>query len=208
MVSNKEHCKFMQNTQINQDANEWRRRHAKRALDVWRFKTTPAYKRSDASCRGLTPDPSDRSLSKRAWNFQMLSWHHTLQRRSDVNASFTGNADAYISNLSGDWVDNSGVLQTISKSQNNAIHLVATSFPSQSRTCCTGASFVIAMLTGYAEPTWATHFTYKLEHWSQNELVWIHMQSKEVLRWRRKEASHLNTVVEAHSRGFRSVAPR
>lgn len=191
----------------DQDAIDWQHRYTKRASIVRRFKATTAYRCSDASCRGLTPDPTDRSLSNRAWNFQMFSWKHTLDARSDTSVAFPGNRNICTC-LRGEWIDSQGAMQIISNSQNNAIQIVSTQSAARSENCSAGVSFVIVMLMGCAEPTWANHFTYRLERWNQNALVWNHIHSNQSVVWRRKAASTLSTASESTSSCAECIAAR
>jgi len=66
---------------------EWAHRHAKRELEIEKVKQTPYYelyvsvvpREQRAEDDPLTPDPLDRSTSKRTWKWRVEEWRLKLK---------------------------------------------------------------------------------------------------------------------------------
>jgi hypothetical protein len=78
-------------TPVPADDAEWQRRQSKRAASVAAIKRTPEYQRCQAldslhpvTTGILSPDPFDRTVSKRSWEKEMMDWRHALRAMADV----------------------------------------------------------------------------------------------------------------------------
>ena len=70
------------------DASEedWQRRQETRRAIVASIKDSPEYLALQASCRPATPDPNDRTISKRSWETQVMRWRNALKDQSNEQA--------------------------------------------------------------------------------------------------------------------------
>ena len=67
---------------VDLSEEEWQRRQETRRAIVARMKESPEYMTLQTSCRPATPDPTDRTISKRFWETKVQAWRNALKDQS------------------------------------------------------------------------------------------------------------------------------
>ena len=72
---------------LNADDAEWQRRCAKRSRAILDVKASQLY-RNAPSPRPTTPDPTDRALSKRAWEYAVVRYRRLLHDSPETSSQW------------------------------------------------------------------------------------------------------------------------
>ena len=113
---------------VNEDDTIWRRRLAKRLAGVCAVKASPDY----AACcvRPTTPDPSDRTVSKRRWERSMQEFRRALRDQAPQSPiDWLGGpeeAPAAASFLCGSWQDQRGSVYKLLPGREGTSHVETT----------------------------------------------------------------------------------
>ena len=82
---------------------EWRRRQRTRRAIVAAIKDSPEYLALQASCRPATPDPKDRTTSKRSWETKVQMWRNALKDQSQEQTQLLIAINAELGNRLSSW---------------------------------------------------------------------------------------------------------
>ena len=176
-------------TTPNGDENDWQRRLSHRLAGVRSVKTSSDY----AACcaRPPTPDPYDRTVTKRRWERSIQEFRQALRgevlRQSAASApERTERSSAAVSFLCGCWQDQRGSIYKITPGCDNAFH-VETMRP-KGHCHYTQDLVCIATIDGRETTTWGS-CRYELERRGSSGLLWHGASKHDVFLWQRVEDS-------------------
>ncbi len=187
----------MANAHINEDETIWRRRLAKRLSGVRFVKATPEY----AACcsRPPTPDPYDRTVSKRRWERSLKDFRRAIRDQApqsplewlgglEAPAAVASPRDcesaeelpAAVSFLCGCWKDQRGSVYKLAPGRAGAFHVETTRPNGQRR--YTRDLVRVAMVRGSEKAIWG-RCRYELEHCGSNALLWRGRSECDAFLW-------------------------
>jgi hypothetical protein len=181
------HLAVMTNTPVKEDENIWRRRLAERLAGLRSMKATPEY----VACRlrATTPDPFDRTLSKRRWKRGVQEFHQAVRDQSPQSLmDWSGNAaleeprTPIPSFLCGRWIDQRGSFYKLLPGREGAFHVETTRPCGRMR--FTRNLICIILVRGREEIFWR-RCRYKLERFGSEVLLWHGFSDRDIFSWRR-----------------------
>ncbi len=173
---------------ISEDETIWRRRLAKRLAGVRYVKASPEY----AACcvRPATPDPFDRTVSKRHWERTMQEFRRVLRDQAPQSPiDWLGGVEAEeppaaaaASFLCGCWEDQRGSVYKLLPGREGAFHVETTRPSGQTR--FTRDLVRVALARGREKTIWGC-CRYELERCGSNALLWRGLSERDTFLWRR-----------------------
>ena len=169
----------------NRDDSIWRRRLTKRLAGVRSVKTSLEYAAS--SVRPPTPDPSDRTVSKRRWQRSVQEFRRALrdlvpQQPVELLETPDALAPPVHSFLEGSWEDQRGSIYKLVPGRADSFHVETTRPCGQTR--FTRDLVRVTMVRGCEKTIWG-HCRYELERRGPNELFWRGPAANDIFSWRR-----------------------
>ena len=178
----------------------WRRRLGKRQAGVRFVKASPDY----AACclRPPTPDPFDRTVTKRRWERSMQDFRRAIRDQAPQNApewleaqgseitpaispidvESTDESPTDLAFLCGCWEDQRGSVYTLSPGRAGAFHVETTRPNGQQR--YTRDLVRSALVRGRQATIWG-RCRYELECRGSNTLLWRGLSEHDVFLWHR-----------------------
>ena len=176
----------MSKPHINEDDRIWRRRLAKRCAGVQSVKASPEYSTCDP--RPATPDPSDRTASKRLWERRMQDFRRGVRNQrppkpvdrlatSIWSEDIPTNTANFLCDI---WLDQRGSVYKLSRGRAGAFHVETTRPGGQMR--FTRNLVRNATIRGRAQMIWG-NYRYVLEPCDSDALFWRGLSENDVFSW-------------------------
>jgi len=174
----------MSSIYLNEDETIWRRRLIKRLAAVRFMKASPEY--ATCNARPSTPDPMDRTISKRRWERSIQEFRRALRDQGPQNPIDWLGRQEELPNaaifLRGSWQDHRGSVYKLTHGRDGALH-VETTRPS-GLTRFTRNLVRVAMVRGQEKTIWG-HCRYELERCGPSTVLWRGLSDNDTFVWRR-----------------------